>query len=115
MEFNNWYGIIGGCLLVLSKGVWDYLKKRNDNHTAIKINEDTQYKQSREELQKSNDLLFEKLTEVESRLEATSHQLDKAVLAIKIIFPLIEEMVGNNPAYKKTFDEALKTFNDNRI
>ena len=116
MEFDtsSWMGIIGGVSLVVAKGIWDYLKKRNDNQTTVKINEESKYKQSRDELQKSNDELFTKLTEVEQRLEVTSHQLDKAFLAFKIIFPLIEEMVGENPAYKKTFDEALKIFNNGK-
>ncbi len=94
------------------KGIWDYLKKRSDNTTSIKINEENKYKVSRDELEVKNKELFSKLTEVEETLEHTSKQLEKALLAFEIIFPLIEDMIKENPAYKKTFERALDVFHE---
>lgn len=117
MDFNSWQGVVGGVLIVAAKGIWDYLKKRSDNETTVKVNEESKYKQSREELQESNDKLFEKLSQAEKALEATTqlleqtrHDLDKSILAFKILIPLIEDIIANNPAHKAAFEEVRKVF-----
>jgi hypothetical protein len=117
MDFNSWQGVVGGVLIVAAKGLWDYLQKRSDNAATVKVNQDTQYKQSREELQAINDKLFEKLTQAEQTLESTvkllqetRHDLDRCILAFTIAIPMIEDIIAKNPSHKKAFDEVRKVF-----
>lgn len=114
---SGWLSTVILAAIGLAKGIWDYLKKRSDNETTVKVNEESKYKQSREELQESNDKLFEKLSQAEKALEATTqlleqtrHDLDKSILAFKILIPLIEDIIAKNPAHKAAFDEVRKVF-----
>ena len=112
LEDGGWISTAILALAGIIKGIFDYQKKKSDNETSVKITESDRYKQSREELEKTNKELMGKLSSIEDSLSNTKHKLDKALSAFEIIFPLIETMIKDKPEYQKTFETALKHFKD---
>lgn len=106
---NTWKGVamvlasIGGF-----KYIWDYLKRKSDNDTKIKINASDKESVSKMELTKQYNELLERFDELERKFEHTERQLDKALTAFDIILPLIQEVIETNPRYKAVVDKALQ-------
>lgn len=92
------------------KYLYDYLKKKSDNETAIKLNEQKEDEHSKDSLKKQNELLLAKLDEVEDKLEHTEKKLNELLLAFEIVFPIMNQMIEDNPTYKPVFENAFKHF-----
>lgn len=90
------------------KYVWDYLKKKSDNETAVLLHDEDKYNMSRSELIAQNKELLKKFDELEHNFDVIEKKLDKAMTAFDLILPLIEQLLKDKPEYKPMFDKALK-------
>lgn len=90
------------------KKIWDYMKTKSDNETAIKLRNNDNDKISKEELSKQYNELLKKFSELEDKFEATERQLDRALNTFDILFPLIENLLADKPEYRVAFDNALR-------
>ena len=95
------------------KGVWDYLKKRSDDSTKVKLHETDQYNLSKQDLTKQYTELLTKFDELELKFSETDKRLQKALDAFDIILPLIRKMIEEKPEYKEVIDRALKHLTTN--
>ena len=95
---------IGGA----TKYVWDYLKKRSDDATKVKLHDEDKYALSKEELTKQYNELLSKFSELEDKFDVTDKRLDRALMAFEIILPLIQKFVEDKPEHKAVIDKALK-------
>lgn len=116
-ELTNNGGWIASAILALIGGLkffWDYLKKRNDNDTALKMKEADKYHISNDELRKQHTELLAKFDELEHNFIETDKKLQRALDAFEIILPLIKKMIEDKPEYKEVFDKALKHLSTNQ-
>lgn len=112
-NLENNGGWLGALILLLAGGVkyfWDYLKKKSDDETKVKLNEEDKNKLSKDELTFQYNSLLNKFNELEDKFEHTEKQLDKALTAFEIILPLITKLLEDKPEYKPVFETALKHF-----
>lgn len=113
-EINNDYGTMGwvvavsGAVITGTKYFWDYMKKRSEDKTKTELSKDDVIKTNHAELNAQYTELLSKFEELEGKFERTSHQLDKALSAFKIIIPLIESIGEKDPIMKKTIDNAIR-------
>lgn len=107
---DNGGWILTGVLTLIGtlKYVWDYLKKKSDNDTAVLLHDEEKYNFSRTELIAQNKELLSKFEELELNFDAIEKKLDKAMTAFDLILPLIEQLLKDKPEYKGMFDKALK-------
>lgn len=109
-ELGGWVVAVVLGLIGTVKFFWEYLKTKNNNETKVRLNEDSRYQNSRDELKKQNEVLLNKLDEVETKLEHTEKKLNELLLAFEIVFPAIQKLVDDNPTYKPLLENAFKHF-----
>lgn len=109
----GWVTTAGLVAIAIVKGIWDYLKKKSDNETKLKLSETDSDKISKLELSKQYNELLAKFSELELKFEATERQLDRALNTFDIIFPLIENLLADKPEYRVAFENALKILKNN--
>lgn len=104
----GWITTAGLVLIALIKGIWDYLKKKSDNETRLKLKESDNERVSSSELSKQYNELLNKFTELEHKFDATERQLDKALQTFDILLPFIDNLLKDKPEYKPAFENAVK-------
>lgn len=104
----GWITTAGLVLMATIKGIWDYLKKKSDNETRLKLSESDSDKISKQELSKQYNELLKRFTELEDKFDQTEKQLDRALNTFDILFPLIENLLADKPEYRTAFENALK-------
>lgn len=107
-EQAGWVVAIAGAALTATKYVWDYLKRKSDNDTKLKIHESGKEEIAKAELIAQQKELIHKLDELEAKLEHTEKQLDKALTAFDIILPIIQELLKEKPEFQGVLDKALQ-------
>lgn len=93
------------------KALWDYMRRRSDNSTKVKLNAQRQEAVSKDEISQQYHELLEKFDELEKKFTETEKLLDRALTAFDILYPLIEELVKEKPEFKGAVQQALKHFN----
>ena len=104
----NMYGFIGTL-----KYVWDFLKRRSDNATKIKLSEQKSDAISRDEIANQYRELLCKFDELEQKFSEQERLIDRALTAFDVLYPIIEELVKEKPEFKGAVNQALKHFNKN--
>lgn len=107
-EQAGWAVAITGAIATATKYVWDYLKRKSDNDTKIKLHENGNAEITKQELIAQHKELLAKLDELETKLEHTERQLDKALTAFDIILPIFQKILEERPEYKGILDKALQ-------
>ncbi len=95
------------------KALWDYLKKRSDNSTKVKLTNQKSEAISKDEITNQYHELLGKFDELEKKFTETEKLLDRALTAFDILYPLIEELIKEKPEFKGAVHQALKHFNKN--
>ena len=96
------------------KLAYDYYKNRDNNSTTLKLTEQEKQNRDKSEIEKQNVVLMDKIDELERSISDLTHRLDKFMTVFKMIEPIIEESVANNPVNKKIVDEAYIHLKQNR-
>lgn len=107
-QYIGWIVAIVLAGLGIMKGIWDYLQRKSDNDTKVKLNASSRENLSRETLNKQYTELMEKFDELEVKFSETDKRLQRALDAFDIILPLIKRMIEENPEFKDVVDNALK-------
>ena len=107
-EQAGWVVATIGAVGTAIKVLFDYFKKRNDNDTKVKLSENVKEEQLKQELNSQHKELLKKIDELETKLDHTERQLEKATLAFDIILPLLQEILKERPEYRGMIDKAVQ-------
>ena len=105
---GTWWGVggtvIGGAITV----IFNFLTKKSDNKTQVDLNIAQINKAEIIEANKKILELQSQKDEISMALHEVNNKLDKLISMFDLIYPLIEEAISNNPAFKKVVGQFVE-------